>query len=273
MSPLTDIFFDLHVPGEPFVLENAWDAASAAVFESEGAVAIGTSSAGMAWALGYPDGEHIEPDELFDAIHRIVRVTHVPVSADIEAGYGSSPGAVVHSVERTIHAGAVGANLEDFDSQSGDLIPTEMFMERIRAVKARTEALGLRFFINARTDILLRDLGPEETRVDRTIERLRAYSAAGADGVFAPGTSDPRIIERIASSVDKPLNVLAGEDTPRMHELGALGVARVSVGSSPMQRTLGVVRDIARELKRGTFAYARQSSIEYAELNAMFRQG
>ena len=273
MNPLTDVFFDLHRPGDPFVLYNAWDAASAVVFESAGVEALGTTSAGTAWTLGYPDGERVDQNELFAQIARIVRSTRLPVSADIEAGFGMSPEAAARSVERTIAAGAVGANLEDFDSQTGDVIPTEAHVVGFRAVKARTEALGLPFFLNARTDILLHGLGPEETQVDRTIERLRAYAAAGADGVFAPGASDSATIAKIVAAVDKPLNILGGADTPSVPELAQLGVARVSIGGSPMRRTLAVLRDIAIELReRGTFDYAREPAIPYRELNAMFHQ-
>jgi 2-methylisocitrate lyase-like PEP mutase family enzyme len=153
VSTPADAFFALHRPGAPFVLPNAWDAASALVFEREGFPAIGTSSAATSWSLGYADGEKVDTDELFAALERMVRVTSVPISADIEAGFGTSTEAAVRSVERTIAAGAVGANLEDFDTQTGDVIALEAHAERIRAVKARAAALGVRFFVNARTDI------------------------------------------------------------------------------------------------------------------------
>jgi 2-methylisocitrate lyase-like PEP mutase family enzyme len=271
MSSLADEFFALHRRGAPVVLPNAWDAASAMIFEREGFGAIATSSSAMSWALGYSDGEHVDPDELFGALARLIRVARVPVTADIEAGYGTSNDGAVRSVERAIAAGAVGANLEDFDARANDLIALEAQTERIRAVKKRTQSLGVRFFLNARSDILLNDIGPASTRVERTIERLRAYAAAGADGVFAPGTADAETIRRIAASVDAPLNVLAGAQTPAVAELAALGVARVSVGGNPMRRTLGVLREIARELRdHGTFGYTREASPSYAELNAMF---
>jgi 2-methylisocitrate lyase-like PEP mutase family enzyme len=257
LSTLADAFFALHRPGAPFVLPNAWDAASALVFEYAGFAAIGTSSAATSWSLGYADGERVEPEELFAALGRIVRVTKVPVTADIEAGFGTTTEAAVRS--------------EDFDSHADEMISLEAHAERIRAVKARSAELGVRFFVNARTDILLQELGPAATRVDRTIERLRAYAAAGADGVFAPGATDAETIRRIAAAVDAPLNVLAAVRTPPVAELAKLGVARVSVGGAPMRRTLGVLREIAHELRdRGTFGFAHEPSLPYAELNAMF---
>jgi 2-methylisocitrate lyase-like PEP mutase family enzyme len=271
LSTLADAFFALHRRGAAFVLPNAWDAASALVFEREGFEAIGTSSAAMSWSLGYADGEKVDTDELFAALARMVRVTSVPISADIEAGFGTSPEAAVRSVERAIGAGAVGANLEDFDPHADDVIALEAHAARIVAVKARAAALGVRFFVNARTDVLLHDLGPAATRVERTIERLRAYAAAGADGVFAPGATDADTIGRIAAAVDAPLNVLAAVRTPPVAELAKLGVARVSVGGAPMRRTLGVLREIGRELReRGTYGFAHEPSLPYAELNAMF---
>jgi len=271
LNTLADAFFALHRPGAPFVLPNAWDAASALVFEYAGFTAIGTSSAAMSWSLGYADGERVDTEELFAALGRIVRVTSVPVTADIEAGFGTTTDAAVRSVERCIAAGVVGANLEDFDSHADEMISLEAHAERIRAVKARAAALGVRFFVNARTDILLQELGPAATRVDRTIERLRAYAAAGADGVFVPGVTDAETIRRLAAAVDAPLNVLAAVRTPPVAELAKLGVARVSVGAAPARRTLGVLREIAHELRdRGTYGFAHMPSLPYADLNAMF---
>jgi 2-methylisocitrate lyase-like PEP mutase family enzyme len=271
LNSLADAFFALHKPGAPFILPNAWDAASSLVFERDGFAAVGTSSAAMSWSLGYADGEKVDTDELFAAIARMVRVTSVPVTADIEAGFGTTAEAAVRSVERSIAAGAVGANLEDFDPALDDLIPLEAHAERIRAVKARAAALGVRFFVNARTDVLLQEIGPAASRVDRAIERLRAYAAAGADGIFAPGATDAETIGKIAAAVDSPLNVLAAVRTPTVAELGKLGVARVSVGAAPMRRVLSVLRDIGRELReRGTFGFAHEPGLPYAELNGLF---
>jgi len=123
MSTASEEFFALHQPGNPFILPNAWDPVSALIFERAGFTAVGTSSAAMAWALGYADGECVDTDALFAAIGRVTRVLRVPLTADIEAGFGSSAAAVVRSVERAVAVGAVGANLEDFDSRAGDVSP------------------------------------------------------------------------------------------------------------------------------------------------------
>jgi 2-methylisocitrate lyase-like PEP mutase family enzyme len=266
-----DVFFSLHERDTPLVLCNAWDAYSARLFEAEGFEAIATSSAGVANALGYADGEDVDPDELFASLRRIVRVVRVPVSADLEAGFGADAAAAVRSVERALDAGAVGGNLEDYDPRARDVISTEAHCERIRAVKARCSALGTRFFLNARTDVMLHALGDPGARVDRTIERLRAFSAAGADGLFAPGITDAPTIQRIVAALDRPFNVLAGPVTPPVAELARLGVARVSVGSWPARVAMGAARAAARELcERGTFGFTSGLSVTYDESNALF---
>jgi len=267
---LADAFFALHGRGTPFVLPNAWDPPSACVYERAGFPAVATSSAAMAWTLGYADGEAVDTAELFAAIARLVRAVGVPVSADLEAGFGATPAAVVHTFERALSTGVVGANLEDYDNAARDVLPIDDAVVRIRAVRARADALRVRFFVNARTDILLHGLGPVETRVDRTIERLRAFAAAGADGVFAPGVSDAPTIERIARAVDAPLNVLVTAQTPSLAELARCGVARVTVGSSPMRRTLGVLATLAQQLRDGSFAFAGEPALSFAECNAFF---
>lgn len=264
-------FFALHRPGAAFVIPNAWDAASARVFAAASFPAIATSSASMAWSLGYADGESVDLDALFDSIARVVRVVDVPVSADLEGGFGADTLGVVRSFERALAAGVVGGNFEDFDNVRRDVIPLATMVERVRAVRERATALGVQFFINARTDLMLHALGEESTRVERTIERLRAYVAAGADGVFAPGVSDLAAIARIAQSVNAPLNILAGPQTPPRSALAAAGVARVSIGSSPARRTLYVLREIACSLRESDeFAYAREPSIPFDELNELF---
>jgi len=273
VSP-SEAFFALHRRDRPLVLCNAWDAYSARLFEAEGFEAIATSSAGVANALGYADGEDVDTDRLFDSLRSIVRVVRVPVSADLEAGFGSDASAAVRTVERAIEAGAVGGNLEDYDPRANDVIPLEAHCERIRAVKARSAALGVRFFLNARTDLMLHSLGDETSRVERTIERLNAYAAAGADGVFAPGVSDAATIAHIAAALDVPLNVLAGPASPPVAELARLGVARVSLGSWPARIAMGAARAAARELRdQGTYAFARGPALTYEESNALFIDG
>lgn len=266
-----ETFFSLHRRDRPLVLCNAWDAYSARLFESMGFEAVASSSAGQANALGYADGEAVDIDELFAALHRIARVVRVPVSADLEAGFGSGTANAVRTLERALDAGIVGGNFEDYDPAAEALLPIESQCERIRALKARSQALGKRFFVNARTDVMLKEVGDASTRIDRTIERLKAYAAAGADGVFVPGATEAGEIAQIAAAIDRPLNVLGGPAMPPVAELGRLGVARVSVGSWPARVAMGAARQAAAELRdRGTFEFTRGPVLGYDESNELF---
>lgn len=267
---LADRFFDLHVSGAPFVIGNVWDAASARVFETSGFAALATSSAAMAWTLGYADGEVVDQSDMFAAIERIARVARVPLSADLEAGFGATPQAIAQTCERAVATGIVGVNLEDFDATTGDLYPIPVAVERIRAFRARADALGKRLFINARTDVMLRAIGPAAVRVDVVIARLHAYAAAGADGAFVPGIGDAATIGRIAREVPIPLNVLLMPGIASLGELAAAGVARISIGSSPMTRLLGVLGDIGRDVCAGRFDYIDEAKLPYADCNALF---
>jgi 2-methylisocitrate lyase-like PEP mutase family enzyme len=262
-------FAELHQRGKPLVLANVWDAASARIVEAAGFPAIATSSAGMANALGYADGEQVDVQEMLAAIARIVRCVRVPVSADVEAGYGGDVDALLAIMERVRGAGVVGVNVEDWDVRIAAPFPLDAARERIAAIKAR---LGDALFVNARTDLYLHEVGDPATRFDAVVERLHAFLAAGADGVFVPGVADAATIGRLVEAVDAPLNILAGPATPPVRELAALGVARVSVGSAPMRRVMGEFRTIAEELATaGTFGFTRDPrAMSYAELNALF---
>ena len=260
-------FASLHDRAHPLVLPNAWDAISARIFEAEGFPAIATTSAGVAFALGYRDGEKADVDEMIGAIRRIARVVRVPLTADFEAGYANDIETLVASVERVVEAGAVGINLEDWNARAGALFPLDEATARIRALKER---FADTLFVNARTDTYLRDAFADEYLLEETLLRLHAFVAAGADGVFVPGVADAETIGKLAAGVTAPLNVLAGPQTPRVAELQKLGVARVSTGSGPMRRVMGVTRDIARELReRGTFSFTREPGVEYPEANRL----
>ena len=262
-----DAFRGLHEGPAILVLPNAWDVASARVFEEAGFPAIATSSAGVANALGAPDGEALDPDLHLATIERIARALNVPLTADVESGYGDDARAVGAFIGKLARTGAVGFNLEDArHKREGELYDVAEQCERIRAARGAAP----RLFVNARTDIYLAQIGPEETRFERTMERLRAYAEAGADGVFVPGVADAETIRRIAATSPRPLNVLAGPAVPDAPTLQSLGVRRVSVGSWPMRRTLGVLREIAQELRGpGSFSFTRSGTVSYDEANAL----
>ena len=228
------------------VLPNSWDAASARLIEAEGFPAIATTSAGVAAALGYPDGGIVPTNEMLEAIVRIARAVNVPVTADIEHAYGATPAAVADVVLRVIAAGAVGINLEDCVPGASELEPLALQTDKIKAiVKASTKA-GVRVVINARTDGFLRGFGAPETRLGVAIERGRAFLEAGADCVFVPGVRDAATIGALVKGIGGPVNVLAVDGSPSIPELEALGVARVSLGSGPMRATMAVRRASSR---------------------------
>jgi 2-methylisocitrate lyase-like PEP mutase family enzyme len=260
-------FRALHESTALFIIPNAWDVVTARVFEDAGFPAVATSSAAVANALGYPDGNALDVDLHLAAIERIVRALDVPVSADVESGYSDDVAALTRFITRLAATGVAGYNLEDVKGE-GELYALDEAVARVRAARAAAPDV----FLNARTDVYLMGIGAAETRFERTVERLRAFADAGADGVFVPGVMDAETIGKLAAAVPRPLNVLAGPKTPDRAALQALGVRRVSVGSGPMRRTLGVLREIAHELRdAGTFSYTREPSVPYAELNALMR--
>jgi 2-methylisocitrate lyase-like PEP mutase family enzyme len=217
------------------VLPNAWDVASAVAFAGlDGCVAVATSSGAVAAARGYPDGERIPRDEMLEVVARIARAVDLPVTADLEAGYGDAAA----TAEAAIDAGAVGLNLED------GLGPVEEHVARIRAVRAAAEARGVPLVVNARTDVFLRGEGD----VDEAVRRGNAYLEAGADCVFPIMVADPPTIARLTAEIRGPVNVLHRDGVPPVDELERLGVARVSVGSGLHRAALAHAVSLARGL-------------------------
>ena len=258
-------FRRLHQPGQLLVLPNAWDAGSARLIESCGAAAIATTSSGVAWACGYPDGDALPPRLLAAAVTGIARVLSVPLTVDVEGGYSSEPGTVGQVVRAVVDAGAVGINLED---GSG---PPALLCAKIAAAKKAAADAGVDLFVNARTDVFLRGLVPAERAVAETVERARQYRAAGADGVFAPRLSDPQAIRELVAAIELPLNVMVVPGLPPVADLQRLGVRRVSAGSAIAQLALGSARRAAAQLLRdGRYDAMLETSVAYGELNALF---
>jgi len=256
MNHTADVLRALHRP--TLVLPNAWDAASAKIFERAGFPAIGSTSAGIAFSLGYSDGQRIPRSEMIDVVARIARAVNVPVTADVEAGYDDP----FETARAVWAAGAVGMNLED--TADGRMLDTAA---AVRAIRAAVPGM----VINARTDIILNAIGEASTRFDRAVEKLNEYREAGADCLFAPGVRDRETIARLVKAVRGPLNVLASTGSPPIAEMKSLGVARVSVGSGPMRAIMGLTERIARELHAsGTYAAMLDGAIPYAEANRIF---
>jgi 2-methylisocitrate lyase-like PEP mutase family enzyme len=245
-----ELFRNKHRGPAVLLLPNAWDAMSARVFVAAGFDAIATTSGGLAWSLGYADGEQAPWSEVVAATARIVRVAQVPVTADIEAGYGETPDAVMVSVAEIIQAGAVGVNLEDGTLRGA--VPIRSVAdaaERIRAAREAARAAAVPIVINARTDLYLRNIGDEISRFEETVERGKAFLAAGADCVYPIGLREPATIGRLVKALAAPININVRAGSPSVAELEALGVARASTASQVALMAMSVTRQIAEELR------------------------
>jgi len=263
----------LHHGARPLVLANAWDVASARLVEEAGFPAVATTSAGIAYALGCADGERVSRKEMLLVVRRIAAAVSVPVTADLEAGYGSGQEAMVRTTRELVAAGAVGLNLEDARGKSRrKLLPLAAQVARVRAVRETGQAIGVPVVINARTDTF--HLGKPSRAAGEAVERGNAYLEAGADCVFVPFVRDRNVIAELVRGIHGPINILAGPGTPTVEELAELGVRRVSVGSAPMRATLGLVRRIARDLhERGTFELIQEWAVPFDELQRLFGAG
>jgi 2-methylisocitrate lyase-like PEP mutase family enzyme len=260
----------LHAGPRILVLCNVWDAASARVVEDAGFPAVATSSAGIAYSLGYPDGQRISPEEMADAVAGITRAVGVPVTADMESGYGSTPEAAAETARSAIAAGAVGINLEDAIEEN-EFFEISLQAERVRAAREAAEKAGVPLVINARTDIYLKAAGEPAGRFEEAVRRANAYREAGADCLFLPGVTDAAVIARLVREVHGPINILATDGAPTTGELERMGVRRVSVGSGPMRAAMTLAHRIAHELAQsGTYVSFTRDVISYAEANRLF---
>lgn len=243
-----DQFRALHAPGEILVLPNAWDAASARLAQEAGASAIATSSAAVAWCHGYADREYIPTETALSAVREILRVVTVPVSVDNEAGYSEEPDKVAAHVGGLIELGAAGINIEDGTA------PPELLAAKIGAIKRAAKAKSADIFINARCDVYLQNLAPDDRKLGESIRRGKLYAAAGADGLFMPGMSDIAQIREVVNTIDLPVNILVMKNVPRIAELKAAGVRRVSAGALTSRAAYGATqRAVTMLLKEGKY--------------------
>ncbi|MCV2367003.1 isocitrate lyase/PEP mutase family protein [Roseateles oligotrophus] len=265
-TPPRDAAFQaLHRLDQPLYLANAWDAGSARLIAQSGAQAIATTSAGIAWSLGYQDGNKLPLDEHLAAVRRIARVIDLPLSVDIEGGYGSNGLEVGDVVARMIDAGAVGINMED-----GSTAP-EVLCEKIAGARAAAQRLGVRLYINARTDVLARGLVAPARQPAEVLRRAALYRAAGADGLFVLGLVNPDDIAHIAADCGLLLNVIAWQGLPSAAELRRLGVRRVSAGSwLPQQLWQTTRRLVSAFLASGEAGALLDGAAPYAEVNAAY---
>jgi 2-methylisocitrate lyase-like PEP mutase family enzyme len=242
-------FRALHAGPRALVMANAWDAMTARMFEAEGFPAIATTSGGVAGALGFRDGEGAPWDEVVGQTMRIARAVSVPVTADIEGGFGATPRAVGRSITDILGAGAVGVNLEDSIPGQGAMRTMEDAVARIQAARAAGHVSGVPIVINARVDLFIRHVGEGEAQLNEAIERGRAYLAAGADSIYPIGLRDEPTIKRLADALQCPININVRAGHPTVAALEALGVRRITTATSLTMLALTVVRDAVRDIR------------------------
>lgn len=262
----------LHHAKRPLLLVNAWDVASARLVEETGAPAVATSSGAVSVALGYPDGERIPREEMMAAVARIAKALSVPLSADVEGGYGPDAQAAAATARAVIAAGAVGLNFEDSDPRAvGGLRDLESQLARLRAIRRVAEESGVPLVLNARTDVFLRwGERPEEERVAEAVRRGKAYRDAGADCVYPIGSPSEASIARLVREIGGPINMLGGPGMPNVPTLARLGVARVSLGSLPARAALGLLGRVVEELNGpGTYELLGAGGPSHDELNRL----
>jgi 2-methylisocitrate lyase-like PEP mutase family enzyme len=264
-ADLAATFHRLHQGPDLLRLANGWDAGTVRLMESLGAKAVATTSAGVAWAHGYPDGDALPIRLLVATVADISRAIRVPLTVDMEGGYGETPAAVGESVAAVIEAGGVGINIEDGSA------PPDLLAAKIAAAKQAGKRQGIDLFVNARTDVYLRGLVPEANRVAETLARAKRYREAGASGIFVPGVVEPAEIRAIVAGTDLPLNVLAWPGLAPAAELAKLGVRRLSAGSGIVEAAWGRAAAVGKAfLAEGRSDPLSEGALEYGKVNALF---
>jgi 2-methylisocitrate lyase-like PEP mutase family enzyme len=261
-------FHELHaVPQAPLVLVNAWDAASARMVEEAGSTAVATSSSAVSWSLGYQDGDHLPRQLAMEVLARITTATRLPVTADIETGYGRTDEELRATVRAVLDAGAVGINIEDSAEQP--LSDMAEQSRRIAVIRQTAEDAGVGLFINARTDTYWSGNYPD-TAYEETLRRAEAYQQAGADGIFVPGVLDLHILHELSRRIPAPLNALAGLGSPSPGELHDVGVRRISIGGSTARAAYATVSRLATEVLGDGKWSGLAGTRSYADMDALF---
>jgi 2-methylisocitrate lyase-like PEP mutase family enzyme len=265
MSQQAVTFRRMHHGPEPLRLPNAWDAGSARLFESLGAPAIATTSAGVAWAMGYADGGPMPVDAAVGVAVNMARVLRVPLSVDMENGYSDEPRVVGETIRRLLDAGIAGINIEDGRE------PPARLAAKIEAIKSVAANAGSDIFVNARTDVFLAGLVDASKRVEETLSRGATYRAAGADSLFVPGLHAAADITAVVGGIDLPINVMAWPGLASSEALGKLGVRRLSAGSGISQMLWGQAEKLARDfLATGRSESMAEGAMSYGQLQGLF---
>lgn len=243
-----ETFHGLHKRGDPLVLFNAWDVATAKAI-AKTSPAIATSSGAVASALGFADGENVPLDVVEGLVSRMTAAVSVPVSIDLEAGYGDTPDAVANSATRILKAGAIGINMEDgLSAGKRQLVSPEQHAAKIRAVRDAAQKCGVRLFINARIDPFLLKIGSPDECLNEAARRAKIYAEAGADGIFVPGLTDLALIEKLVQLAPLPVNIMVTQGVPEIADLARVGVRRVSLGPWPMMAAMRIIGQAAADM-------------------------
>ncbi len=240
---------NLHIKGNPLILFNIWDAGSAQAMQEIGAKAIATGSWSVAAAHGYEDGEKLSIDLVLANLKRIVAKVDLPVTIDIEGGYGTTPSEVKETVKKVIEAGAVGINFEDQIIGTDNLYSIEDQCKRIKAIRQVAERASIPIFINARTDVFFKTASenPKESHLEEAIRRVHAYAESGANGFFVPGLRNVNYIEQLCKCSPIPINTMILPDMPSVKQLVGLGVARISYGPNPYCLVMESLKEAGRK--------------------------
>lgn len=265
-------FQKMHTDNQLLVLPNVWDAGSAKVFEKSGFKAIATTSAGIAFSLGYPDGEYLTIDELETVTRQITQKIDIPLSVDLEKGYADNAEHVKRNVKRIIEAGAVGVNIEDGNNTDKPFLDELTAVEeKIKALAELKKELEIPFVINARSDVYWLQIGDKNDQVNLAIERANAFKKAGADCVFLPGVIDKKTIQMLLENINCPLNIIANPAFTDIKEMENIGVNRLSIGSGAIRSILEHIQLIAEELKNNSLNTILSTQLNYQEANKIFK--
>ena len=268
---LAEEFLKLHHEPQILLLPNAWDVVTTKIYKQLGFRAIGTTSAGIAATLGYPDGEVMTLEENLSVVKRIIKSTNLPVSVDIEGGYSSNIEGAVKAADAALEIGAVGVNLEDSTGDNNNpFFDVSEVVERIKGIRSMAEVREIQLVINLRTDVYMLSEDDPRIKFRHTVERANIFKEAGADCIFVPDMGDlnEKIIKEFVKEIDAPLNIIAADNIPPVQKLEEIGVARLSFGPRPMRAMLALLVRMKKELlEKGTYEIMSSDMLSYSEIN------
>ncbi|MDH7448470.1 isocitrate lyase/PEP mutase family protein [Aquimarina sp. 2201CG14-23] len=264
-------FQELHHNNQLLVLPNVWDVGSAKIFEKSGFKAIATTSAGIAYSMGYPDGEHLTIDDLETLTRKITQRIDIPLSVDLEKGYADNAEQVKYNARKLIKAGTVGVNIEDGNNTERPYLDElSLMQEKIKALSELKKEIGIPFVINARSDVFWLQIGNENDRLKLAIERAKAFINVGADCIFLPGAITKESVKILLDNIDCPLNIIANPAFNDLKEMENIGVSRLSIGSGAIRSVLEHTQNIAQELKSNSLNTMLSTQLSYQKANQIF---